>query len=173
MIKLYSILLISISLFSMRANACNCNPGASIEVNVKAADYIVRVKILSIKYTDRLDTLNVVPDGDPRNIFSKYWKFQVKVYKAKVITIYKGVLQSDTISIVTGLNPAACEMKMDLEMEYLVYGFKKDYLGFSSIQRKASDGKLFWTNNCTRSWNFNDEEELAIKEEVLSQSYRQ
>jgi hypothetical protein len=173
MIKLYSILLLTFALFSMRANACNCNSGASVEASVKAADYIVRVKILSVKYTDRLDTLNVVADGDPRNIFSKYWKFQVKVYQAKVITIYKGVLQSDTISIVTGLNPAACEMRMDLEMEYLVYGFKKDYLGFASIQRKASDGKLFWTNNCTRSWNYTDEEALVIKEEVLSQSYRQ
>ena len=157
----------------MRANACNCNSGASLEASVKAADYIVRVKILSVKITDRLDTMNVVSDGDPRNIFSKYWKFHVKVYTAKVIKAYKGVLQSDTISIVTGLNQAACELKLDLEMEFLIYGFKKDYLGFASIQRKASDEKLFWTNNCTRSWNYTDEEAVAIKEEVLSQSYRQ
>ena len=171
--KLDYFLLICVSLLTTKLIACNCNSGASLETSVKSADYIVRVKILSVKYTDRLDTLNVVADGDPRNIFTKYWKFQVKVYTAKVINSYKGVLLSDTISIVTGLNPAACEMKMNLEMEYLVYGFRKDYLGFASIQRKASDGKLFWTNNCTRSWNFTDEEALVIKEEILSQSYRQ
>ena len=173
MIKLYSILLISIALFSTRANACNCNSGASLEQNVKVADYIVRVKILSVSFSDRLDTLNVVSDGDPKNIFSKYWKFQVKIYKAKIISTYKGVLKSDTISIVTGINAAACTFNMNLEMEYIVYGFKKDYLGFASIQRKANDGKLFWTNNCTRSWDFTDEEALAIKKEVESQSYRQ
>ncbi len=173
MIKLIYILLFTVILFSNRAMACNCNSGASLESNVKAADYIVRVKILSVSYSDRLDTLNVVSDGDPRNIFSKYWKFQVKIYKAKIINTYKGVLKSDTISIVTGINAAACTFSMNLDMEYLVYGFKKDYLGFASIQRKASDGKLFWTNNCTRSWDFTDEEALAIKEEVEIQSYRQ
>lgn len=167
-----TIVFFALFLTSIDSFACNCNPGASIESSVKSCDVIAKAKILSISYSDRLDTLNVVSDGDPRNVFSKYWKFQVKIYTAQILYTYKGVLKSDTISIITGINGAACGFGMEINQQYLVYGFKKDYLGFSTVQRKATDDKLIWTSNCTRSWIFSDEEAKGVKEEIERQSYR-
>lgn len=168
-------LTLSILLILLGSNsfACNCNPGGSIEANVKASDVIIRAKILSISYTNRLDTMNVVSEGDPNNVFSKYWKFHVKIYKALVQATYKGKLMSDTITIVTGMNGAACGLNMAIDSEYLVYGTVRDYQGFSSVQRKATDNKLIWTNNCTRSFDFSDTEAEVVKKEIFNQSYKE
>lgn len=171
--KLTSTLAIILTFCIGQSYACNCNPGGTIEANVKSSDYIVKAKILSISYTNKLDTLNVVSEGDPNNVFSKYWKFHVKIYKAVVQETYKGKLSSDTITIVTGMNGAACGLNLAIDGIYLIYGTVKDYQGFSSVQRKASDGKLFWTNNCTRSFDFSDEEVKDVKEEIYNQSFKE
>lgn len=171
--KLTSTLMVLLTLFVSEVYACNCNPGGTIEANVKASDVIIKAKILSIAYTNRLDTMNVVSEGDPNNVFSKYWKFHVKIYKAVVQATYKGKLLSDTITIVTGMNGAACGLNMAIDGEYLVYGTLRDYQGFSSVQRKATDGKLFWTNNCTRSFDFSDTEAEDVKKEIYNQSFKE
>lgn len=172
MSKFNLILLFFCTLIFTNAFSCNCNTGGSIELNVKSADVIVKAKIISISYSDRLDTLGVRSDGAPNSVFAKYWKFQVKIYKASVLVNYKGKLLSDTISIVTGVNGATCGLTMEINKEYIVYGFKKDYLGFSSVQRRAVDDKLIWTNNCTRTWNFSDIEENDVKLEIEKQTVR-
>ncbi len=171
--KIIACLFFVLSPFFMGLFACNCNAGGSLETSVKSADVIVKAKIISISYSDRLDTLNVVPEGDPKNVFSKYWRFQVKIYRAVVMKNYKGEISSDTISIVTGINGAACGIGMGINREYLVYGFKKDYLGFSSVQRRATDDRLIWTNNCTRTWDYSDSESNDIVVEVERQSYKE
>ena len=62
---------------------------------------------------------------------------------------------------------------------FLVYGTIKDYLGFSSVQRKATDGKFIFTNSCTRSMVFLEDdftvfEELKeVQKEIELQSYRE
>ncbi len=152
--------------------ACNCNPGGTIDANVANSDLIVKVKVISTSYTDQLDTMGAKILGDPRNVFSKYWKFYVKVYKVQIKEVYKGYTSSDTISIVTGMNGASCGIDFSEGGEYIIYGFEKDYQGFSNIQRVATNGKLFWTNKCTRSWYFSLEEENEIKKAVEEQSYR-
>lgn len=171
--KLTYTLVIVLTLLSCQTYACNCNPGGTIAANVQLSDYIVKAKILSISYTNRLDTMNVVSEGDPNNVFSKYWKFHVKIYKALIQETYKGHLSSDTVTIVTGMNGAACGLNLAVDGVYLIYGTIKDYQGFSSVQRKASDGKLFWTNNCTRSFDFSDEEAKDVKKEIFNQSYKE
>lgn len=177
--KLLFILFFILSFFSIKAFACNCNPGGTIESNVVAADVIVKARILSISYSDKLDTFNVVVEGDPKSVFSKYWKFYVKIYKVVVEETYKGKLKSDTISIVTGMNGASCGLTMNVNDTYIVYGSRKDYLGFSSVQRNATDGKLIWTNTCTRSMIFLEDdftvfEELELlKKEIEKASYRE
>lgn len=167
----YLLLLLSLFFTNCFVNACNCNSGASLSDNVSSADVIVRVKIISQTYSDKLDTLNVEYIGHSHSIHLRYWKFKVVVYKAVVEETYKGYLKSDTISIVTGINGVHCGFKMNVDKEYIVYGFKQDYLGHSSIQRKATDHKLIWTNNCTRSWDYSESEAESIKSEVQSQMY--
>ena len=56
-----------------------------MEDNVIKSDFIIRARILSYSFTNRLDTLGAKVLGDPRNTFSKYWSFNVKVYKAEVL----------------------------------------------------------------------------------------
>jgi hypothetical protein len=177
--KLKTFLFFISILFSLNSEACNCNPGGSIQENVANSNVIARVRVIGISYSDRLDTMNVVTEGDPNNTFSKYWKFHMKIYKAIVEETYKGKLKSDTISIVTGMNGATCTLTMQLGDIFLIYGTTKDYLGFSSVQRKATDGKLIWTNSCSRSMVYlNDDftvfEELEdVKKEIELQSYRE
>lgn len=168
-----------LSFFSQKTLACNCNPGGTIEDNVRAANVILKVRILSISYSDRLDTFNVVVEGDPKSVFSKYWKFYVKIYKAVVEETYKGKMSSDTIRIVTGMNAASCSLNMAVNDVFLVYGTTRDYLGFSSVQRNATDGKLIWTNNCTRSMVFLEDDFEEFKEltdvmaEIEKASYKE
>lgn len=177
--ELTVILFLIASLFSIKTFACNCNPGGTIESNIQAADVIIKARILSISYSDKLDTFNVVIEGDPKNVFSKYWKFYVKIYKVIVEETYKGKLKSDTISIVTGMNGAHCGLVMNINDTFIIYGTTKDYLGFSSVQRNATDGKLIWTNTCTRSMVFLDDdfsvfEELELlKKEIEKASYKE
>ena len=110
--KIKVILICFLSFFYQKTFACNCNPGGTIEENVHAANVILKVRVLSISYSDRLDTINVVIEGDPKNVFSKYWKFYVKIYNAVVEETYKGKMSSDTIRIITGMNGASCSLAM-------------------------------------------------------------
>jgi hypothetical protein len=168
-----------LSFFTEKTYACNCNPGGTIEANVHDANVILKVRILSISYSDRLDTINVVIEGDPKNVFSKYWNFYVKIYKAVVEETYKGKMSSDTIRIITGMNAASCGLIMEVNDVFLIYGTTRDYLGFSSVQRHASDGKVIWTNNCTRSMvflqdDFEEFEELiSVITEIERTSYKE
>ncbi len=162
--KIKVILLCILSFFYQKTFACNCNPGGTIEANVHAANVILKVRVLSISYSDRLDTINVVIEGDPKNVFSKYWKFYVKIYEAVVEETYKGKMSSDTIRIITGMNGASCSLAMEVNDVFLIYGTTRDYLGFSSVQRHATDGKVIWTNNCTRSMVFLQDDFEEFKE---------
>ncbi len=170
-----------LSFLTNKTFACNCNPGGTIEANVIANNAILRVRILSISYSNKLDTLNVVNEGDPKNTFSKYWNFYVKIYTAIVEDTYKGKMSSDTIRIVTGMNGATCGLIMQVGDIFLLYGTIKDYQGFSSVQRKATDGKLLFANNCSRSMKFFegvDEPEVflelkAVQEIIEKMSYRE
>jgi len=158
--------------FSFSSLACNCNPGGTIDENVASSNIIIKGKVLSFSYTNKLDTLGAVILGDPRNTFARYWKFYVKVYQVQIKETYKGYAQVDTINIVTGMNGASCGIEFTLGVDYIIYGFEKDYQGFSSVQRVSQNGKLFWTNKCTRSYYYSDEEAESIKTVVENQSYR-
>lgn len=179
--KIKIILFFILSFLSFETFACNCLPGGSIEANVAASNAILRVRVLSISYSNKLDSFNVVVEGDPKNTFAKYWNFYVKIYKVIVEDTYKGKMSSDTVSIVTGMNGAACGLVMQIGDIFLLYGTVKDYQGFSSVQRKATDGKLLWANNCSRSMKFYEGEdgpevfqELKSVQEVIERlSYRE
>lgn len=157
---------------SFLSHACNCLPGGSIGENVSNSDYVIKAKVLSFSYTNKLDTLGVKLIGDPRNTFARYWSFNVKVYKVLVLKTYKGYLSSDTVSIVTGVNRAACTSDFVIGSNYIIYGFEKDYMGFSNVQRMATNARLFWTNSCTRSDYFTNEEEVNLSKEIDKNSYR-
>ena len=156
--------LVSIVFFfvCLHSFACNCFPSGSVAENVSKSDYVIKAKVLSFSYTNKLDTLGVKLIGDHRNTFARYWSFNVKVYKVLVLKTYKGFLNSDTVSVVTGVNRAACSSDFDLGGNYIIYGFEKDYMGFSNVQRMSTNSKLFWTNNCTRSDYFTNEEEKNL-----------
>ena len=89
-----------------------------------------------------------------------------------VLKTYKGYLSSDTVSVVTGVNRAACTSDFVIGSNYIIYGFEKDYMGFSNVQRMATNGRLFWTNSCTRSDYFTNEEEVNLLKEIDKNSYR-
>ena len=146
--------------------------GVSIEENVLKSDFVIKGRVLSFYYTNKLDTLGVKLLGDPRNTFSKYWGFNVKVYKIALTKTYKAYLSSDTVSVVTGINKASCGINFTIGGVYLIYGFEKDYMGFSNVQRMSTNSKLFWTNSCTRSSYFSNEEEVDLLKEVEKNSYR-
>jgi len=166
------VLIIFFWLTSFSSFSCNCLPEGSIGENFLKSDYVIKAKVLSFSYTNKLDTLGVKLIGDPRNTFARYWSFNVKVYKVLVLKTYKGYLSSDTISIVTGVNRAACTSDFIVGSNYIIYGFEKDYMGFSNVQRMSTNGKLFWTNSCTRSDYYTNEEERQLLIEAESSNSR-
>jgi len=82
---LKGILFFSLFFISCKSYACNCLPGGSIQKNVINSDVIIRARIITVFYSNKLDTLGAKIIGDPRNTFARYWSFNVKIYKALII----------------------------------------------------------------------------------------
>lgn len=150
--------------------ACNCDSDGTIKSNVKSADVVLKVQILELKITANLDSIDVMIEGDTAKSNFKPWNYPVKVYKAIVMKSYKGQMATDTISIITGINGAACGVPLKENETYLLYGTFDDYVnGFSNVRRYSVKKESIWTNNCSRTWEFTETEEKEVIKEIENQ----
>lgn len=88
----------------------------------------------------------------------------VAVYRIKVYTVYKGKSQVDTISIITSIHEGGCGFGFRVGQDYIAYGTINDgtMMG-NSVESFATNTNTFWTNLCTRTTMFFQEEEDEIR----------
>jgi hypothetical protein len=73
--------------------------------------------------------------------------------KFLILKIYKGHFESDTITILTGINGAMCGYtSFEKNKAYIVYGFSKRNVPISiSLNAIVENKNTIWTTHCTRT----------------------
>jgi len=101
--------------------------------------------------------------GDTLSYYYRFTKAPIAVYQIKVEKLFKGTSSSDTITIMTPVNGAACGFRFNLGEKYIVYATKKDAtIPGDKIKRISTSNKIYWTNLCTRTaqWSKTEEDEI-------------
>lgn len=123
--------------------------------------------VISRTLTTNYDSLGVVTTGDTSEMYFKWWDDPIAVVRIKVDKIYKGQQVSDTLTILTPPNSAACGYYFQVGQKYIVYATTLDYmLGTARLKRRTFDSITFWTHQCTRTQNWNITEENDIIKET-------
>jgi hypothetical protein len=156
---------ISIAL-PLNAFACKCDDG-TVSENVKYSDVIFSGQVISKILTRNYDSLGVKITGDTSQMHSNKYEYPTVVVKIKVDTMYKGQLVSDTITILTPPNGAACGYYFQVGQKYIVYATILDKLPLAyKRKRRTFDNKTFWTHQCTRTQIWDSLEENDIINET-------
>ena len=151
---------------SGRLFACSCDGESTVRESVKYSDIVFKGRVVSKLVTSDLSAFGVRVKGDTtsNSFASRQIKNPVAVYNIKVFKIYKGESQVDTISIITPTSGAGCGFGFQVGQDYIVYGTTKDgtIMG-NSVERLATNTKTYWTNLCTRTTQFFQQEEDEIR----------
>lgn len=148
-----------------KTSACSCME-VSVAENLASSDIVFKGKVISKVTTTNFDSLNITLE----KIYNDRLDFNsipVTAVSIEVKTLYKGY-GSDTITIITPSNGAACGVRFDVGKDYIVYA-TNDMRQPYTIKNKCYKNKIFWTHLCTRTDIWYGEEERAIKKELKKQ----
>lgn len=150
---------------SGRLFACSCKGQRTVEEEVKHADAVVVVTVLSKQLITLTDStiLKMFPnDSTIRN--SQLSKMTFASFDLLVHDIYKGKITNDTLTIYTGLGVGDCGIRFEIGKKYIVYGEYETYFGQVNNEFKFPKAKdTFWTNNCLRTTTYDLEEIREIE----------
>ncbi|GIV27280.1 MAG: hypothetical protein KatS3mg027_1094 [Bacteroidia bacterium] len=149
--------------WALNSFACSCEGQGTVSSSVKYSDIVFSGYVVSRTLTNNYDSLGVVVTGDTSKIYFKWREFPTAVVKIKVERMYKGQLVSDTLTILTPPNGAACGYHFEVGKKYIVYATQFDELLMTyKLKRRTFDNKTFWTHQCTRTqiWNITEENEI-------------
>jgi len=153
----FFLLLFSVS----KVFACSCLE-ISVAENLKSADIVFKGKIISKVTTTNFDSLNITLEKVENS--SLDWNIiPVVAVTIKTDTIYKGC-GSDTITIITPPNSAACGVRFQVGEDYIVYSFREMRQPYKVS--KEDYNRIFWTHSCTRTNIWYGQEEDAIMKEL-------
>jgi len=153
--------------WTLNSYACSCEGQGTVSGGVKYSDVVFSGQVISRTLTTKYDSLGIVVTGDTSDMYFKWREYPTAVVKIKVDKMYKGQLVSDTITILTPPNGAACGYYFQVGQKYIVYATIFDeMLGTSELKRRTFDNQTFWTHQCTRTQNWNTTEENDIIKET-------
>jgi len=157
------ILLLALIISLQSAFACKCYE-VTITENVKSADVIFSGKVLSRYLTTNYDSLDVSITKNLERSNLDWSKIPVAVSEIEVLKTYKGAIQADTITILTPPNGASCGFRFQVGSCYVIYATIKNsvFMPFQITDDRILLKNMFWTNMCTRTQEWNTEEETAI-----------
>ena len=152
---------------TLNSIACNCEGEGTVSGSVKYSDVVFSGQVISRTLTTNYDSLGIVVTGDTSKMYFKWREYPTAVVRIKVDKMYKGQLVSDTLTILTPPNGAACGYYFQVGQKYIVYATVFDeMLGTSELKRRTFNNKTFWTHQCTRTQNWNTTEENDIIKET-------
>ena len=153
--------------WTMNSFACSCEGQGTVSGNVKYSDVVFSGQVIYSTLTTNYDSLGIVVTGDTSKMYFKWRDYPTAVVRIKVDKMYKGQLVSDTITILTPPNEGACGYYFEVRQKYIVYATTFDELLMTDeLKRRTFDNKTFWTNQCTRTQNWNITEENEIIKET-------
>ena len=146
--------------------SCNCgNEISTVKDNINYSDIVVSGIVLSQTVTADLKAFATVV-GDTNDYHYKLTKYPLKIVRLKIVTLFKGQVSSDTLTIITAVNGAGCGVRFEIGKHYIIYGTNKDsFIRSDKLIRKSLNNNVYWTHSCTRTapW-YCDEESEIIKQ---------
>ena len=129
-------------IISKNANCCYCIDSAIISDSFKNSSLIFNGLILSVR------------DESPKPERSYY-----RIYTVQIEKIYKGHYQRKTIEILTGYGDGDCGIEFNIGEKYIIYASIQSL----NLSKKNTKTKTYYTNECTRTNRFNENEVAEIK----------
>lgn len=170
-------LLLTIPSFNSNILACYCYELNSVEEEYKSATIVIYGEIITKEFVTLKETmnnkrLNEIKDSIPED---KYFLLNttplvVKV-NMKIKNNYKGIFSSDTVTIYTARSGVSCGYR-DFEVgeHFIIYGYKKTFLYNvllmvnNSLVEDLDKKETYWTDQCTRTTNYYEEDKLILDE---------
>lgn len=164
---LQNILLLLIGTFigTLNSFSCSCNGEVSVSGSLKYSDAVFSGQIISRNLSANVDSLGILVNDDTSKLNFNWREFPIAIIKIKVDKIFKGDSLSDTLTIFTPSNGASCGFRFEVGNKYIVYGSRIDR-SLINLKRQVLDKKIFWTNLCTRTQNWNTTEENDILKKI-------
>jgi len=142
---------------------CDCKGEGTVEGSVASSNIVVSGTVLSITLTADLNNYVDIA-GDTTDYHYKLLKYPSKVVKLKITTVFKGLVSSDTITIITPSNGAGCGATFQMNKQYIIYGTSNDQINSSTkFKRQSKNNNVYFTHLCTRTANWNKDEETEIE----------
>jgi hypothetical protein len=133
-----------------------------VKGNVEGSNLVVSATVISQTLTADLSNY-VIIQGDTADFEYKFFKYPSRVVKLKVTKLFKGQMTSDTLTIITPPNGAACGVHFEIGKQYIIYGTTEDEINRSNnLVRKSANNNIYWTHQCSRTgpWHLDEETEI-------------
>lgn len=131
---------------------CSCIGENSVKEEVKRSDLVIVGKILS------RDEITL-----PRDENNSLGRESERVsFRVLVTSRYKGKIQSDTVTIITGFGGGDCGVRFKVGESYIIYAVEDIFIGYGEHTKMPN---TFETNSCTRT-GIAEEAELASLKKI-------
>lgn len=173
-IKIKTLLIIGlIIIWTSNSFACKCEDPESVQESFNYSDAVFHGKVInkslvsfgqSIK-SESADSIRHFLDDNKLSLFDSEFIIRVEL---EIKKCYKGNIFNDTIVIYTTRTSSSCGyLGFEIGKEYIVYGLRKSY-AFRTFFKNAEGSDIekqntFWTNQCTRTDEYNYEEAKELE----------
>lgn len=157
--------LLLLTTISGRVIACSCVGESSVQGEVEHADAVLVGTMLNKQLVTLTDSamMKMFPnDTTLRN--SPMKAIRIARYDFLVQDIYKGEITNDTLTIYTGLGGGDCGIRFKIGEKYIVYAEDESYFGqLNNDFNSPKATNTFWTNSCTRTTSYYQDEVTEIE----------
>jgi hypothetical protein len=161
--KYFLLVILMITAGTESAFACRCSGEGTVSNGIKYSDAVFTGTIISKTRSTNYDSLGVIITGDTSEINSIWSQIPISVVSIKVDRMHKGLITSDTITILTPYSSSSCGYRFEVGHKYIVFATIYDeMLMTDKLKRRAFDNKTYWTHQCTMTKNWNQYEENEI-----------
>jgi hypothetical protein len=143
--------------------ACSCNGHRTTKEGFDSADLVAKVSVISIEEEWIPDSTRLklkLNNGVQMDTLEKrLLGFSLKRVTLVSKSLYKGKAFTDTLVVYTGRNGGDCGYGFEIGKDYILYANQESYLqSFFDDQEFPKGEDVYWTNICTRTQSFNQEE---------------
>ena len=154
-------LFLTLLIINFDALCCTCGPLKSIKEEFHQVQKIISGTIIErslIISMDSIEYKRLVKNGMGETQARRFTTGGYSQYKIVLSKTYKGTFRSDTLLILTGLTSGSCGFNFQVGEKYIVYGYPPSKKQVENPEPMLS----IWTNNCTRTKQFNDKESKKL-----------
>jgi hypothetical protein len=146
----YLIILITIFMFN-KTYGCSCLEELTLKEEIENSDFIATGKVISFERFNKNYKLEYIHnmDGSLR-IPKEFSRQSLSKYKILISHIFKGDINSDTLTIFTGVGGGDCGYFFEINKDYTIFGSRNNYFDLANSNSYQIEGAdIVWTNDCT------------------------